>query len=90
MGSASLEANFALMMGSNTGKDTDAAGAETKTNKSSTSIELGADYVMPLAKNFSWLGGLSYTMNNSEDKEAKTKTTGSDLGLNLTTLRWAW
>lgn len=90
MGSASLEASFALMMGSNTGKNTDAAGVETKTNSTSTDISLGANYVMPLAKNFSWLGGFSYAMKNGEDKEGKTKTTGSELGLNLTSLRWMW
>jgi hypothetical protein len=90
MGSASLEANFSFLMGSNTGKDTDAAGVETKTNETSTMVNLGANYVMPLAKNFSWLGGLSYAMNNGEDKEGKTKTTATELGLNLTTLRWNW
>ena len=90
MGSAAVEAGFGFMSMSKTGKTTPATGPEVKTNEIGTKIEIGADYVMPLAKNLSWISGFSYTMMTGEDKESKVKTTGSNIGLNIATTRWTW
>lgn len=93
MGSAGLEANFGVTMVSGSSKKPNATtGEDDKTTESNMIIDLGANYVMPLAKNFHWLGGFSYNMGNGETKvgDAKSKSTESTMALNLSTFRWSW
>lgn len=64
--------------------------ATEKKTTSGMNFGFSAEYFMPLAKNFVWGGGLSYTMNSGEEKDGSTKITnsGSDIGLTLTKFRY--
>lgn len=59
-----------------------------KTDESGLNIKLIANVLVPMGKNFYYVGGLWYGINSSEDKESKAKTTDNQLGLNLATLRF--
>lgn len=95
LGANSLEMELPIAMTSGSDKSTPAATAddptpeETKSTTSGTIIAPSVTFVLPLNKNVSWMAGLNYTMDNSEEKvgEAKQKISKSGLGINLTTFR---
>ena len=59
-----------------------------KEDTTSTNIHFGASFVMPLAKNVSYVGGIGFDSNSEKVKEpADSKSTTTTLAVNLATLR---
>lgn len=61
--------------------------AEQKSDTIGTSIKVTAEAVVTLAKNVSYVGGLSYAINAAKDNEAKSSSSSNQLGIRLAAIR---
>lgn len=66
---------------------TSGATSETKTRTEGLSLKIGAQFVHPITKNFHYVGGISYSFANSEEKESKVKTTTGDFSIKIASVR---
>ena len=85
-----LENSLNIGMKTNSGTVTETVAGvatETKSKNSDLTIAVSVNAVVPLAKNVQYVGGLSYTMDNNDDKQNKVKTSTGTLGVNLATVR---
>lgn len=60
----------------------------TTNDEKGSLIKLGADYYLPIADNFFYGVGLSYSMSNLKESVADSKTTSNTIGIDLASLRY--
>ena len=60
---------------------------EEKSETTTISLKIGAQYVYSISKNFQYVGGISYNLVDAKEKETKTKTKGSEFSIKLASVR---
>lgn len=60
---------------------------EEKSETTTSSLKIGAQYVYSISKNFQYLGGIFYNLVDAKEKETKTKTKGSEFSVKLASVR---
>lgn len=90
LGSMTSEIGLVIDQVSNKESD-ESSGTAVKKESSNMTEMVAANIVVPLAKNFNYVGGLSYTNGAGTVKEpatSKGKNTSGEFGLNLVSLRY--
>ncbi|MCX6108691.1 MAG: hypothetical protein NTZ90_03700 [Proteobacteria bacterium] len=82
-----LNLDYTSKSGKKTVTSSAGVNSDVKTNDNTLAVKVTINAVVPLAKNVNYLGGISYEMDQEDDKEGKIKTDTGIFSVNLATVR---